>query len=86
MTNKSSAPDAPLSERLMAIDHDQFPELTIEGMASPDFTEAGSRYTGWGWYVLPELKSVWGELTVESRLVAVLGAINRRERDNAAAW
>ena len=53
----------------------------VADLESPDFSEE-TRFSGWGWYVSSDVQPVWGELSQEAKLAAVICALERRERDD----
>jgi hypothetical protein len=59
--------------------------LTEDDIQSPQFATAKCLET-WEWYVDPRLREVWGALSIETRWVACVGALQVWRRENEAAF
>lgn len=74
-----------LSDRLRQIANDAYGRsVTADDLTSPSFA-AAEWLASWEWYVDPRLREVWGALSLESKWVACIGAIEVWRRENEAA-
>ncbi len=58
--------------------------LSVSDIEAPKF-EVAEWLTDWEWYVDSRLRDLWAELSVESKWVACIGAIEVWRRQNEAA-
>lgn len=58
--------------------------ITDEAVDNPDFNSA-KWLESWEWYVEPEIRELWRQLSPEGRWVACLGALALWRRENELA-